>query len=162
MKTNTTPLDTFTAQCSEPLNSTAQNPMHQLVHNLVQKQGTVMLDINHKLRELKLSYQYYHLLCYLKKQKPRSMRHLAKKMSVTTAAGTGMIDRLEGMGLVQRTHDPLDRRKVRVRITKCGIETVENIQSEMVPLLLETITEDIIDSNQPSQNSVQQQPLVLD
>jgi len=45
---------------------------------------------------------------------------LAKKLGLSSAAMTGMGDRMERLGLVVRRHSPSDRRKIMMRITKLG------------------------------------------
>jgi len=45
------------------------------------------------------------------------MTDIAKKMGHSTAAATGLVDRLEKLGFVERMHSAEDRRKVFVRIT---------------------------------------------
>jgi DNA-binding MarR family transcriptional regulator len=42
---------------------------------------------------------------------------IAKKMNFSSAAATGFIDRMEKLGLVERTHSHEDRRNIMVRIT---------------------------------------------
>ena len=51
---------------------------------------------------------------------------LTRQSMVTTGAITNRVDRLEQRGLVERAADP-DRRKVTVRLTKTGFDTVEAV-----------------------------------
>ena len=60
------------------------------------------------------------------------MSGIAAKMGHTTAAATGLVDRLEKLGYVQRAHAVDDRRKVMVRITKKGSNLVALIRQDMV------------------------------
>lgn len=60
------------------------------------------------------------------------MTEIAEKMSHTTAAATGLVDRLENLGYVQRTHAESDRRKVLVRITPKGEQLVDRIRQDIV------------------------------
>ena len=46
---------------------------------------------------------------------PLTAGHLARAIGLTTGAVTGILDRLEKAGLVERFRDPSDRRKVFVR-----------------------------------------------
>lgn len=48
-------------------------------------------------------------------QPPLTAGHLARATGLTTGAITGILDRLEKAGLVERFRDPSDRRKVFVR-----------------------------------------------
>jgi DNA-binding MarR family transcriptional regulator len=47
---------------------------------------------------------------------PSSAGEIARHTGLTSGAVTGLIDRLERMGLVERAADPADRRKVVVRV----------------------------------------------
>ena len=51
---------------------------------------------------------------------PLTMSQIAHLLGVTNAAVTGIADRLEQSGLVQRTQDATDRRVVSVRLTPTG------------------------------------------
>ena len=51
---------------------------------------------------------------------------LVRQSMVTTGAVTNRIDRLEQRGLVERATDS-DRRKVIVRLTKAGLQTVDEV-----------------------------------
>lgn len=52
---------------------------------------------------------------------------LVRQTMVTTGAVTNRVDRLEQRGLVERTTDKHDRRKVIVRLTQQGLELVDEI-----------------------------------
>jgi DNA-binding MarR family transcriptional regulator len=47
---------------------------------------------------------------------PSSAGEIARHTGLTSGAVTGLIDRLERLGLVERAADPADRRKVVVRV----------------------------------------------
>lgn len=61
-----------------------------------------------------------------------TMSEIAVKMGHTTAATTGLIDRIENLGYVRRRPAPDDRRKIRVMITKRGNALVDEIRTDMV------------------------------
>ena len=65
------------------------------------------------------------------------MTDISKKMGHSTAAATGLVDRLEKLGYVQRLHAADDRRKVMVQITRKGIEMVTRLRNSIA----ESITE---------------------
>jgi DNA-binding MarR family transcriptional regulator len=52
-------------------------------------------------------------------------------MGHSTAAATGLVDRLEKLGYMERTHAIDDRRKVLVRITSQGIQLVSRLREEL-------------------------------
>jgi len=60
------------------------------------------------------------------------MSEIAAKMGHTTAAATGLVDRLEKLGYVRRMHASDDRRKIEVQITPSGLCLVAQIREDMV------------------------------
>lgn len=62
---------------------------------------------------------------------PLTPRQLTEHTGLTSGTVTGVIDRLEGLGLITRQADPTDRRKVLVT------PSVEAIQEKLAPLYAE-------------------------
>jgi DNA-binding MarR family transcriptional regulator len=60
------------------------------------------------------------LLDQLGQQDGRSLAALARAMQLTAANLTGLVDRAEREGLVERRDDPSDRRAARVHLTRRG------------------------------------------
>lgn len=56
---------------------------------------------------------------------------LARSLHVTSAAATGIVDRLESRGHVQRAAHPSDRRRTRVEVTESGRQEVLSLLSPM-------------------------------
>jgi len=69
------------------------------------------------------------------------MSDIAKKMGHSTAAATGLVDRLEKLFLVERVHATEDRRKIMVHITAKGIEFVAKKRQEISRGLQEILAE---------------------
>jgi len=67
------------------------------------------------------------ILIYLNKMGELRMTDVARYLSVTTAAATGIVDRLVRGGYVSRVYDPSDRRIIRVRLTEKGKDLVKNL-----------------------------------
>ena len=55
---------------------------------------------------------------------PSTAGEIARHTGLTSGAVTGLIDRLERLGLVERAADPDDRRKVVVRVREDGIAPI--------------------------------------
>ncbi len=53
------------------------------------------------------------------------MGEISERLLVTEGNVTGLVDRLEGAGLVERGADPADRRALRVRLTPVGRAVAE-------------------------------------
>lgn len=62
-------------------------------------------------------------------------------MGHSTAATTGMIDKLEKMGLVERIYATKDRRKIMIQITTKGIKFVTKKREEISKRLQEILKE---------------------
>jgi len=86
-------------------------------------------QVAERLRDYGLQWWQYDVLSSLRRQgKPYRMAatELAAASMLTSGAMTNRIDRLEHKGLVRRLHDPADRRRVLVELTRQGLERVEN------------------------------------
>ena len=69
------------------------------------------------------------------------MSDIAKKMGHSTAAATGLVDRLEKLNYVERMHAAEDRRKIMVRITQKGTELVARMRGEIASNLSDLMSE---------------------
>lgn len=58
-------------------------------------------------------------------QGPQRMSDIAAFLGVSMSSATSMIDRLVNKGVVERAHDPADRRVVTCRLTPLGSEHVD-------------------------------------
>lgn len=56
-----------------------------------------------------------------------TMSEIARALSMPPASNTAVADRLETLGLVQRSADPSDRRVTRLQLTSRGVELVEQM-----------------------------------
>lgn len=70
-------------------------------------------------REYGLTQQQGQLLCVLMAQS-RGMGELGEMLGLAKSSITGLVDRSERNGLVQREQDPVDTRAVRVALTPEG------------------------------------------
>ena len=86
-----------------------------------------------------VSFPQYFLLGYLCQHKALTMSEVAQKMGHSTAASTGLVDRLEKLGLVQRSHASDDRRKIMVSVTKNGAAILSHMRQDMITNLLKTM-----------------------
>jgi DNA-binding MarR family transcriptional regulator len=91
-------------------------------------QRSFLLDLSQELNRGNVSYAQFFLLGYLANEDYLTMTDISKKMGHSTAAATGLVDRLEKLGYVQRLHAADDRRKVMVQITRKGIEMVTRLR----------------------------------
>ncbi|HEX2189780.1 MAG TPA: MarR family transcriptional regulator [Longimicrobiaceae bacterium] len=74
------------------------------------------------LAALGVSVSQFDLLATLHRSRPEGLRmgELSDRLLVTEGNVTGLVDRLQGAGMVERHADPADRRAFRVRLTPAG------------------------------------------
>ncbi len=94
-------------------------------------QRSCILNLSKELNRGNLSYPQFFLLTYLSSAEYLTMTDIAKKMGHSTAAATGLVDRIEKLGFVERVHASDDRRKILVRITSKGVELVSYMRKEI-------------------------------
>jgi len=80
--------------------------------------------------ESKISLPQRFIMEFLDRNQGSKMKDLARFMNVTTAAATGIIERLVRDGYVVRVFDPNDRRIIRVRLTSKGSELVKRFDRQ--------------------------------
>jgi DNA-binding MarR family transcriptional regulator len=109
-------------------------------------QRSFLLNLSKELNKGNVSFAQFFLLGYLAKEDYLTMTDISKKMGHSTAAATGLVDRLEKLGYVQRLHASDDRRKVMVQVTRKGIELVEKMREDIVESLVDLM--DDLDSDE--------------
>lgn len=94
-------------------------------------QREFLLDLSRELNRDNISFAQFFLLSFLSTSREITMTDIARKMGHSTAAATGLVDRLEKLGYMERTHAIDDRRKVMVRITNKGLDLVARLRDEL-------------------------------
>ena len=92
-----------------------------------------------------LSLVHLNVLAVLDIDGPLPMRGLAETLDVSQASATGIIDRMEQRGLVERARDVEDRRVVLARMTdegRAAIAEHDGWRVELVEQLLEPLPTD--------------------
>ena len=108
------------------INDMAKNTEHARMREDAEKladiftvlQRCFLSNLSRELSRGHVSFPQYFLLGYLGQQKSLSMSEIAAIMSHTTAAATGLVDRLVKLGYVRRRPARDDRRKILVQVTK--------------------------------------------
>ena len=96
----------------------------------------------------RLSLVHLNVLFVLNGDGPLAMRALAEAMDVSQASATGIVDRMEQRGLVERLRDDADRRVVRVALADGGRETLggmANERRERLTQILDQLTDHELD-----------------
>jgi DNA-binding MarR family transcriptional regulator len=76
--------------------------------------------------KVKLTLSQIAILDILSRNKESNMSDMARSTNVTTAAMTGIIDRLVRDGYVVRASDPNDRRVIKIRLSGKGRAAVKS------------------------------------
>lgn len=116
-------------QLSEETKAGVEPNADRLADFIMFAQRSFLLDLSKELNKGNVSYAQFFLLGYLANEDYLTMTDISKKMGHSTAAATGLVDRLEKLGYVQRLHAADDRRKVMVQITRKGIEMVSRLRN---------------------------------
>lgn len=104
-------------------------------------QRSCILNLSSELNRGNISFPQFFLLAYLSSEDYLTMSDIAKKMGHSTAAATGLVDRLEKLNYVERVHAAEDRRKIMVRITQNGTELVARMRREIASNLSDVMSE---------------------
>ena len=103
-------------------------------------QRRFLANLSRELAPGGVSFAQFFLLGALRDEPTLSMSEIAQRMGNTTAAATGLVDRLENLDYVERSHSTDDRRKVLVRITARGSALVTRIKDDMIGNLSAVMT----------------------
>jgi DNA-binding MarR family transcriptional regulator len=77
-----------------------------------------------------LSLVHLNVLMILRSRGPLTMTHLAELLDVSVASATGIIDRMEKKGVIERRRSEQDRRVVEVYVTEGGQQVFSAMEAE--------------------------------
>ena len=86
-----------------------------------------MKSLSGEFYKVKLTLPQFIVLDILNGHGESKMTDLSRFINVTTAAMTGLVERLVRDGYVARTSDPKDRRVVKIKLTARGGSIVRNM-----------------------------------
>ncbi len=101
-----------------------------------------------RLVRLGISMTHFHVLTLLRHHDAMPMGRLADILDVSLSNATGVIDRMEERGLVERVRVPDDRRIVLVKPTQQGLDLVDEVElvrSELMARALARLDADQLD-----------------
>ena len=144
---------TYNASVSLTINSTLNkdSERERLLSEVLGELNQISLhDFQGALRrwhEGSLSLIHLNLLMRLRSEGPLSMSHLAELLDVSVASATGIVDRMEKKGLVERRRGETDRRVVDVHLLEGGAGVLDSMRAErqirLGRLLAEIADEDL-------------------
>jgi len=88
-----------------------------------------------RLVRLGISMAQLHILYTLQRAGEMPMSRLADVLNVSLSNATGLIDRIEERGFVERTRVPEDRRIVMIRVTEAGRRMLDEVDAVSADLL---------------------------
>ena len=77
------------------------------------------------------------ILNILKEKNRCMMSEIAKFLSVTTSAATGLVDRMVKSNLIKRTADKKDRRIIKIEMTAKGRRIIDGIQNRRYEMMMD-------------------------
>jgi DNA-binding MarR family transcriptional regulator len=111
-------------------NSAPSDSSDGLMDGLVQTSFAVMAMVNRVGAKHDLSPTQMRVLAILSDRQPK-MAQLAHHLGLDKSSISGLIDRAEKRGLVQRDSTPEDGRAIRVSLTTAGRELAESIADQV-------------------------------
>ncbi len=149
---------------SSTLSASVKADAGRLADFVLFTQRSCILNLSSELNRGNLSYSQFFLLTYLSSEEYLTMTDIAKKMGHSTAAATGLVDRMEKFGYVERIHAVEDRRKIMVRITSKGVELVSHMRKEIATDLagiLSSMDEDVADTVEHTKRTIYSRMIAL-
>ncbi len=116
---------------SETANKLTDTEARHLADFVLFSQRNCILRLSPELTQGKISFPQFFLLAYLAEEECLSMSSIARMMGHSTAAATGMVDKLQEMDYLKRFTAAADRRKIMVRITDKGRQLIERLHSNI-------------------------------
>ena len=121
---------------------------HEAFSNLGRAVGTLRCAGSQRLVRLGVSMTHFHVLTLLRHHDAMPMGRLAEILDASMSSTTGIIDRMEEKGLVERVRVSDDRRIVLVRSTAAGlalIDEAELVKSEVIISAIRRLEPDQLD-----------------
>ena len=115
----------------------------EAVASLGRAVGSLRCAGSQRLVRLGISMTHFHVLTLLRHHDAMPMGRLAEILDVSMSSATGIIDRMEERGLVERVRVPDDRRVVLVQPTQAGLDLVDEaelVKSAVITSALERMT----------------------
>lgn len=114
------------------LNSSRNSPRDFHLHNSftfwIARLANAMKDsFNQRLAKWEVTYPQWMILNVLHHQLADTPAQIADNIGVDRSAVTRLLDRLETKNLIERVHDGLDRRSVKIFITDAGQALMEEL-----------------------------------
>ena len=113
---------------SAPAHTQRDFHLHNSFTFWIGRLASVMKDaFNQKLASWDVTYPQWMILNVLHHQLATTPAQIAENVGVDRSAVTRLLDRLEAKNLVERMHDGLDRRSVKILMTRQGAALMDEL-----------------------------------
>jgi DNA-binding MarR family transcriptional regulator len=102
---------------------------------------SLIRELRHETERFGVTDRQVTLLRYIRNHSALTFRELAAKDGISGPALSGHIDRLEIAGLVVRTRDESDRRRVRLAVTEEGARLLRRVQARRTSWLTDRLSQ---------------------
>jgi DNA-binding MarR family transcriptional regulator len=116
----------------------------EIVTNLREAFAELRCLGSERMHRADISMTHFHLLSMLERHGSITMSRIAELLDVSVSNATGLIDRIEERGLVERVRVPSDRRAVHVQLTDEGqakLREIELFKEDMIHAVLARLDE---------------------
>ena len=117
----------FPAKSPEPMRKVLMEADDRLIFLLFRTQNKLKNHLRNQLGAagVRITVVQAGILFLLKQRDGRTMTELSQVLSTDNSAVTGLVDRLEKLGLIVRKMAPNDRRAYLIHITPEGLDEIE-------------------------------------
>lgn len=115
--------------------TTTNDPYGPIIADFRAAMNQIKCASSERLVRLGISMAQLHILYTLERSGGMPMSRLADVLQVSLSNATGLIDRIEERGFVERTRVPEDRRVVLITVTDAGRRMLEEVDAISTELL---------------------------
>jgi MarR family transcriptional regulator, organic hydroperoxide resistance regulator len=120
---------TRTTTATEPLEAPPDDPMGIIIADFRATMTQLKCASSERLLRLGVSMAQLNIMYTVQRNGEMTMSHLADVLNVSLSNASGLIDRMEERGFVDRTRVPEDRRVVLVRVTPAGSRMLDEVDA---------------------------------
>jgi DNA-binding MarR family transcriptional regulator len=120
----------------------ADDPYGPIIADFHASMAQLKCASSERLLQLGISMAQLHILYTLQRTGEMPMSRLAEVLNVSLSNATGLIDRIEERGFVERTRVAEDRRVVLIRVTDAGrrmLDEVDAVSDELLRSVFDRI-----------------------
>jgi DNA-binding MarR family transcriptional regulator len=112
-----------------PTPTTTSDPYTDIIADFRASMTMLKCASSERVLRLGISMAQLHILYTLQRTGEMTMSQLADVLNVSLSNATGLIDRIEERGYVERTRVPEDRRIVMIRVTPDGSRMLDELDA---------------------------------